>query len=167
MNKQIRQYLGIVSAILTYYLIHEGAHLLYALWTNTFKQIHFKGLGVQIEVYIDTMTQYQLGIFCILGSMATLITAYVLVLLTDQICRSSSKVYKSCMYYITIAMLFIDPVYLSILCNMFGGGDMNGISLLFPQSIARLMYGGILCFHVYVFRRSILPKYSHSFKYNN
>lgn len=27
MNKKIRQYLGLLSAVLVYYLVHEGAHL--------------------------------------------------------------------------------------------------------------------------------------------
>ena len=26
-NKKIRQYIGLIAAVLTYYLIHEGAHL--------------------------------------------------------------------------------------------------------------------------------------------
>ena len=65
------------------------------------------------------------------------ITAYVLVLLTDKIGTVSSKVFKAGMYYITIAMLLINPLYLSILCGFFGGGDMNGISLLVPDVVAR------------------------------
>ena len=31
MNKRIRQYIGLLSAVLMYYIIHEGAHLIYAL----------------------------------------------------------------------------------------------------------------------------------------
>lgn len=32
MNKSMRQYIGLFSAIIAYYVIHEGAHLVYALW---------------------------------------------------------------------------------------------------------------------------------------
>lgn len=37
------------------------------------------------------------------------------------------------LYYITIALLLLDPLYLSVLCGLFGGGDMNGIALLLPE----------------------------------
>lgn len=50
MSKRVRQLVGIFAAIVAYYLIHEGAHLLYAVCTGVFKQINFMGLGVQIDV---------------------------------------------------------------------------------------------------------------------
>lgn len=164
MSKRIRQYFGILSAIVSYYLIHEGAHLLYALFTNTFKQINFMGLGTQIDVYVDRMSTDQLGIFCVVGSIATLLAAYVLVLLTNKICRSSSKVFKACMYYITTAMLFIDPLYLSVLFAMFGGGDMNGITLLIDERIARTIYGALFLMNILIFFKHILPVYKQAFK---
>lgn len=49
--KRTRQYISILAALAAYYLVHEGAHLLYALLTGVFKQINFMGLGVQIDVY--------------------------------------------------------------------------------------------------------------------
>ena len=39
MSKRTRQYIGILAALAAYYLVHEGAHLLYALLTGVFKQI--------------------------------------------------------------------------------------------------------------------------------
>ena len=59
MNKRTRQYLGLLSAVLAYYMIHEGAHLLYALITGTFKQINIMGLGMQIDIYAERMTDIQ------------------------------------------------------------------------------------------------------------
>ena len=50
MSKRTRQYIGILAALAAYYLVHEGAHLLYALFTGVFKQIRLMGLGVQIDV---------------------------------------------------------------------------------------------------------------------
>ena len=32
MSKRTRQYIGILAALAAYYLVHEGAHLLYALF---------------------------------------------------------------------------------------------------------------------------------------
>lgn len=50
MSKRTRQYIGILAALAAYYLVHEGAHLLYTLLTGVFRQINFMGLGVQIDV---------------------------------------------------------------------------------------------------------------------
>ena len=163
MSKRTRQYIGLLSAVLAYYIIHEGAHLIYALITGAFKQINVMGMGVQIDIYAERITDIQLGIFCLVGSVATFVTAYILVLFTNKIGESSSKIFKACMYYITIAMLLIDPVYLSVLRGFFGGGDMNGISLLFPEIAVRIVYGIILAINIAVFMKIVLPKYQLAF----
>lgn len=165
MNKSMRQYIGLFSAIIAYYVIHEGAHLVYALCIGVFKQINIIGLGMQIDVYADKMTSEQLGVFCILGSVATTIVAYALVILADKIKKMSSKVFKACMYYITIIMLLMDPLYLSLLCGLFGGGDMNGISLILPEMVARIGHGILLVVNVIVFFKVVLPKYKEGFAY--
>ena len=163
MNKRIRQYVGLLSAIIAYYLLHEGAHLLYALSIGAFKQINLMGLGMQIDIYAEKMTQTQLGVFCLLGSVTTLLTAYILIALVDKIRNISSKVIKACLYYITIAMLLIDPLYLSVLCGFLGGGDMNGIKLFVPEVAARILYGLVLAVNAFVFVKIVLPKYKLAF----
>lgn len=114
MKKRIRQYIGLLSAVLAYYAVHEGAHLIYALSTGVFRQIIFMGIGMQIGIYEERMSETGLDIFCSVGVAATMITAYVLTLTSVQICKVKSKTFKACLYYITIAMLLIDPLYLSI-----------------------------------------------------
>ena len=136
---------------------------MYALKLGVFKKINFIGLGVQIDVFAEKMTENQLGIFCIIGSVTTMITAYMLVAFADKIGKISSKIFKASMYYITIAMLLIDPLYLSILCSFFGGGDMNGISLIVPEAVARILYGIILLINIAVFVKMVLPKYKQAF----
>ena len=163
MNKRVRQYVGLLSAVIAYYLLHEGAHLLYALSIGAFKQINLMGLGLQIDIYAEKMTQTQLGVFCMLGSVTTLLTSYILIALIDKIRNISSKAIKACLYYITIAMLLIDPLYLSVLCGFFGGGDMNGIKLLVPEVAARILYGLVLVVNAFVFVKIVLPKYKLAF----
>ena len=163
MSKRIRQYIGLLSAIIAYYLIHEGAHFLYALSIGAFKKINFMGLGIQIDIYAEKMTQTQLGVFCLLGSVAALLFGYILVLLIEKIGKSSSNMLKACAYYITLTLLFIDPLYLSVLCGFFGGGDMNGISLLIPEIAARVLYGIILIINLIVFAKIVLPRYKLAF----
>ena len=71
MSKRTRQFIGIIFAIVAYYIIHEGAHLVMALIFHAFKGINFMWLGIQVDVYRDRLTDMQLGIFCIAGVTAT------------------------------------------------------------------------------------------------
>ena len=163
MNKRLRQYAGLLAAIAAYYLIHEGAHLVYALIIGVFKQVNIGALGVQIDVYAEQMTETQMGIFCIIGSIATLITGWCLSAMAKRIGKCPSKVFKACMYYVTIALLLIDPLYLSVLCGFFGGGDMNGISLLIPELAARSIYSALLVINACLFWKRLLPAYKAAF----
>ena len=95
MSKRVRQLVGIFAAIVAYYLIHEGAHLLYAVCTGVFKQINFMGLGVQIDVYAERMTDAQLGIFCLVGALATFCAAYLLTAFAKNICKAKSKLLRA------------------------------------------------------------------------
>ena len=163
MSKRTRQYIGILAALAAYYLVHEGAHLLYALLTGVFKQIRLMGLGVQIDVYAEHMTNMQLGIFCLVGALAIFCVGYLLAALAKNFCRAQSKLLRAMLYYITIAFLLLDPLYLSVLCGFFGGGDMNGIALLFPAWAARVIFGVLLLVNGLVFWKRVLPVYRQSF----
>ena len=163
MSKRIRQYISILAAVAAYYLIHEGAHLLYALLNGVFKKINFMGLGVQIDVYAERMTDIQLGIFCLVGAVATFCAGYLLTALAKRICRAKNKLLRAVLYYITIALLLLDPLYLSVLCGFFGGGDMNGIARLCPEWEARCFFGALLLLNGLVFWKWVLPTYRKSF----
>lgn len=163
MMKRIRQYIGILAALVVYYVIHEGAHLVMALIQGVFKEVKFMGLGMQIDVFRDRMTDTQLGLFCLAGAVATFLTGWILVLLCRKICAMESKVLKAAFWYVTIALLVLDPLYLSVLCGFFGGGDMNGIRLLMPEVAARIIFAVVGVIHVMVIWKYLLPKYKESF----
>ena len=163
MTKHVRQYAGLLAAILAYYLLHEGAHLLYALSIGTFRQINIGALGLQIDVYADRMSDMQMVLFCLAGSIATLVAGWGLSIAVDHICKVGSKLFKACMYYVTIALLVIDPLYLSLLCGLFGGGDMNGIALLIPPLAARFIYSALLVVNLCLFWKRVLPAYKAAF----
>ena len=167
MTKRTRQYFGLLSAVITYYLIHEGAHLLYALCTDSFKAIHFMGMGVQIDIHRELLTDTQLGIFCLVGVLATQLAAYGMTALRHTICHCPSKLLRAVCYYVTIALLLLDPVYLSLLCGFVGGGDMNGIAMLMPEAAARMGFGILLLINAAIFWKAVLPCYADSFKENN
>ena len=164
MSRRIRQYTGIFTAVIAYYIIHEGAHLLTALYYGVFKGINFMGLGMQIDVYAERMTDTQLGIFCLAGAVSTLFFGWLLVLLCKRICAVKSKVVKTIMWYISLSILIIDPLYLGILCGFFGGGDMNGIKLLLPEIAVRIVFAIIGIIHGIVIWKYLLPKYTKAFQ---
>ena len=163
MTKRMRQYLGIGAALLAYYLIHEGAHAAAALSMGVFKEVKLLGLGMQVDVEAGKMTDMQMGVFCLAGAVCTLLAAVLLTLFVPGICKIESKAVKACFYYITIAMLLLDPLYLSVLCSFFGGGDMNGIRLLIPEPLARIGFGVLLLVGAFVFFRRVLPAYKAAF----
>ena len=163
MMKRIRQYIGILAALVVYYVIHEGAHLVMALIQGVFKEVKFMGLGMQIDVFRDRMTDTQLGWFCLAGAVATFLTGWILVLMCRKFCAMESKVLKAAFWYVTIALLVLDPLYLSVLCGFFGGGDMNGIRLLMPEVAARIIFAVVGVIHVMVIWKYLLPKYKESF----
>lgn len=66
-DKRVRQYIGLAVAVVTYYLIHKGAHLITALYMGVFKEVKFLGLGIQVDVVAAKMNDLQMGIFCISG----------------------------------------------------------------------------------------------------
>lgn len=162
-NIRTRQYIGILAAVLSYYLLHEGAHLITALSIGVFKEVKFLGLGMQVDVAAAQMTDLQMGIFCLAGAVCSLIAAILLTLLAPNICRIESKTVKAAFYYITMVMLLLDPLYLSVLCSFFGGGDMNGIRLLLSEVIARIAFGVLFAIGLVVFIRRILPLYKAAF----
>lgn len=109
------------------------------------------------------MTAFQLGVFCAVGAISTLIFAYVLIALIGRISKVQSNLFRACAYYVTIALLLIDPLYLSLLCGIFGGGDMNGIALLVPEIAIRIAFFCVLIGNAVVFIKIVLPKYQRMF----
>ena len=142
MKKKLRQYFCLLVGVLVYYVVHEGAHLLYALSIGSFRQINILSLGVQIEVYDYLMSSVELGIFCLVGVLASQFVGYLLLF-----GRRNDGIH----YYSTFVLLLLDPLYLSLLYPFVGGGDMNGIQLLFPESISRIVFFALLCVNSYLF----------------
>ncbi len=163
-KRNIRKWSGLLIAIVVYFIVHEGAHLIYALSIGAFKQINIIGIGIQIEPYIDLMSTFQLGIFNIVGAISTLIIAYFIVALTGNIIKSRSLFFRSIMYYVTLVLLLVDPIYLSFVYRFVGGGDMNGIKLIMSELVASIMFGIIFVINILIFIKYILPKYKDAYE---
>ena len=162
-EKKIRQIIGLICAIITYYIIHEGAHYLVAPYFKVFKEIKFLGLGIQIDVFVEKMSKYQMAIFCLAGVIATIIAATILIAFTNKICNLKNKIVKTYFYYTTMIMLFLDPIYLGVLYKLFGGGDMNGIKLIFPEIYVQITFITLFVVAIYIYVIYILHKYKKSF----
>lgn len=165
MSKKYRQYIGIGCAIVAYYLVHEGAHALYALWAGAFKAIRLVGaVGVQVDIYRERLSDVGLGLFCLAGPMATLAVAWCLVVAAHRIAQWKSSVGRAVAYYVTLVLLLLDPLYLGAAYRLVGGGDMNGIALILPEMAVSAVSLGLLVLHGLVFFRHVVPTYSASFK---
>lgn len=163
-SKNLRKWLGVICAIVLYYIIHEGSHVLVALFYGVFERIKILGLGIQVVANIEILTDFQKAIFCILGSVSTLLIAYLLVLFSNRITLSKNKVFKAICYYTTIAFLLLDPLYLTIIYKFVGGGDMNGILLFnIPEIVIQIIYGIILVINILLCIKKVYPLYKKSF----
>ena len=166
MSKKARQYIGLLIAVVLYYVIHEGAHLVVALALGVFKQINIIGLGVQIDVMSEQMTSQQMGIFCLAGPLATLLVGWAMVLCIRPICTMRQAVLRAAAWYATLVMLLLDPIYLSIYFRWVGGGDMNGIELLVPQNVVVAIAAAVSVINTLLIWKIVYPAYAKSFASN-
>ena len=163
--KNLRKWISLFIAIGLYYVVHEGSHAIVAIMYGVFNRIQILGLGVQVVVITELLTNYQLAFFCVIGSVSTLIVGYILVFFTKRIANSNSKYYKAILFYSTFCLLLIDPLYLSIVYRFVGGGDMNGILLYgISEFMVQLVAIIILVTNVCIFLKSVYPLYKISFE---
>lgn len=166
-QKNIRKMLGLLTAIVIYYVVHEGAHVAAALLLG--KQVYgirivAWGLGVQVLADTASGSDMQLVMINIAGVVATLIAGYIMVWSRNRILRSPSKTLRSIAYYTTLVLLCLDPLYLSVLYRFVGGGDMNGILRSgIPELAAVIFFLILLGFNLFVFARVIYPSYKRRF----
>lgn len=161
--KRLRQYVGIIIALVGYYVVHEGAHLAYAVSHGLFRQVNLMALGVQIDVFREQMSDVQLGWFCLVGPLATFVVAWLMVLSSKRICALKSKILRAVCWYGTLILLLLDPLYLSVIYRFVGGGDMNGIRLLLPETAAAIAFGVVFVLHAVVVWKVLWPRYTRSF----
>ncbi|MCM1052597.1 MAG: hypothetical protein NC483_01280 [Ruminococcus sp.] len=159
-----RKWLSLIIAIFLYYIIHEGSHVIVAILYGVFEKIRILGLGVQVVAKTELLTDFQTAMFCVVGSISTLLVSYLLVLFVKKIVDSKNKILKAICYYTTLAFMLLDPIYLTILYKFVGGGDMNGILLFgIPEIVVQLIYGIIAIINIFLIIKKIYPAYKKSF----
>ena len=79
LEKSVKQWLGVFIAIVSYYIIHEGTHLLLALILGVFEKIRFVGIwGIQIVTTEGSLNGINLALFSGLSSIVTISIGYIL-----------------------------------------------------------------------------------------
>ena len=79
LEKSVKQWLGVFIAIVSYYIIHEGTHLLLALILGVFEKIRFVGIwGIQIVTTEGSLNGINLALFSGLSSIVTILIGYIL-----------------------------------------------------------------------------------------
>ncbi len=162
-KRSLRKCTALLLAVAAYFLVHEGAHLIYALWAGAFQEIRFLGPGIQVVTRREAMTDAQVGFLCILGPAAALTAGYCLLAAAHVLLRIRSVFLRAVGYYMTLALLLTDPLYLSVLYPYVGGGDMNGIKLLVPELYARVGFGGLAVVNMVIVFGYIVPGYRRAF----
>lgn len=164
LSGNMRKWLALIAAVLLYYVIHEGSHLIDALIYGVFQKIRILGLGVQVVAQTELLTDTQTAVFCVVGCVSTLLAAYLLMTAAKPIGRRGNKMFKAVCFYTTIAFMLIDPIYLTVLYKFFGGGDMNGIILFgIPEIFLQIIFGVICLINVFLIVKKIYPAYKKSF----
>lgn len=169
--KRTKQYLAALIAILTYYCVHEGAHLFYALWHGALKQIHMMPLGVQVDIYRDRLTDIQFAHFCMSGAIATIFAAWALTIHSTVLVKwfgiklgNYSPFLLTCSLYTTIALLLCDPLYLSVLQLFMGDYDMQGIQMMLPRYVVSIGFAMLGIMHLIIIVRLLWPRYKEAFE---
>ena len=166
LEKSVKQWLGIFIAIVSYYIIHEGTHLLLALILGVFEKIRFVGiLGIQIVTTKGSLNGINLALFSGLSSIVTILIGYILAF-HPSVYKIKNKNILIGIYYITLCFLLLDPLYMSILSKFIGGGDLNGIitGLKTSDIVFRIVFGIILIINMLLFKNKVCPRYNRIFK---
>ena len=166
LEKSVKQWLSIFLAIIAYYIVHEGMHLLIALLLGVFEKVRIIGLiGIQIVTTENSLSGVNLAIFSGLSSIVTVLIGYILVF-SKSIYKIKNKNVLTAIYYVTLCFLMLDPLYISTLAPYVGGGDLNGITtgLAISGTPIRIIAGIILIINFMIFKKTMHPKITGMFK---
>lgn len=166
MLKSIKQWSGILAAIISYYIVHEGTHLLLALFLGVFERIRFVGIwGIQIVINDGELEGISMALFSGLSSVVTILIGYILAF-SPYVYKLKNRAVLIALYYITLCFMVLDPIYISIL-SLFvgGGGDLNGITLGLQTSDIpfRIIFGSLAILNIILFIKKVSKQYKSIF----
>lgn len=163
-QQNLNKWAVLIWALLLYFAIHEGAKILYALFTGTYVDISFISLQYEAKIDIKSMSHAQQCCFWLIGSIATTFIGYIFFILTGKLLKSDRHWVHAFSYYITIVFMLLDPVYLGIASLMIEGGDMSGINTVMNEQIVRLIAELISIVNVILILKYFLPKHKTAWK---
>ncbi len=159
-KRNIRKWCTLAAAAILYFVVHEGAHWLYAVSIGAFRRVNIiGGIGIQIEPVRESMSDVEFGIFNLISSVATLAVGYALLAMTPKLLTFRSAYARAVAYFTTIVFLIVDPLYMCVLSLFVGGGDMNGIAMLASEPVVRIVAGVIAAVNIFVVLKYVVPRY--------
>jgi len=164
-KRNLKLWLGVLCAAIVYMVIHEGVHIIQAIITNNFDYLRIVGIwGIEVMIK-EVPTGIQLALFSGLSSVVTVICGYILYFLMPKIFKMKGGLVKIIIYYCTLVLMALDPIYLSVLHFFVGGGDMNGITkgLNVSSLVVSLVYGCVAILSIFLIIKKVYPGYKRNF----
>jgi len=114
---------------MSYYLFHEGCHVIVSLIFTEFHSIKLSLIGPEIIYKTDVVQRlgFKWGLISGVSNFSTIIMGYILLVYGKKIVEEKRRFIKKYFFYLTIVFLLVDPINLTF-GPMIYGGDALGIS---------------------------------------
>jgi hypothetical protein len=104
---------------------------------------------------------WRLAFYSGLGSIVTVSFGYLLFFMRRKILRLRRRIVKHYLYFLTLTLLLVDPLYVAVLSFVFCG-DICGIAagLGITCAVVRMLYGAVGLFNLYLVCSRLYPAYA-------
>mgnify|MGYP001321727963 CR=1 FL=1 len=125
----MRKYIILVIAVLTFIVLHEGAHLAVGYAYGEFESLRILPYGVEVifKTPVEQRSGIQWGFISGSANALTLSLGYLFFLIRGKMASLNNNFWRNYVYYLTFLLLLIDPFNLSIGPFIYGG-DIGGIT---------------------------------------
>jgi hypothetical protein len=156
-ERKMKKYIILLIAVLTFLVLHEGAHLVVAHAFGEYEafRLHFYGAEVIFKTPVELRSGIKWGFISGSANLLTLTLGYLLLISCKRLAALKSYFWRSFSYYIAFLFLLIDAFNLSIGPFIYGG-DIGGIVAGF--GLNRYLVQGIFLIILLLNRELIVQK---------
>ncbi len=124
----MKKYVILILAVLTFLILHEGAHIVVAHAFGEYEsfRLHLYGAEVIFKTPVEQRAGIQWGFISGAANALTLMLGYLLLLSRKTMAALKNHFWRSYIYWLTFLFLLIDAFNLSIGPFLYGG-DIGGI----------------------------------------
>jgi hypothetical protein len=126
----MRRWMAFLVAVVIFFALHEGAHVLTSAIFAEYQAFHVRPLGLEVvfKTPVSERSGIQWAIISGASNLLTLFTGYAFLMLGGRFAGSRNMFIKGFICYLTLISLLFDPLNLSIGPFIYGG-DANGIAV--------------------------------------